>query len=66
MTIDDNTIVLINELRIRLTNSGVERTAGLGKAMSTECDFYQKSKRLFIERDLLEIKQMITKIGSLI
>ena len=59
---DDNQLAALETLRRRLNNSGIERTVGLGKALGTDCPNYNKSKRLFHERDLPDILRLINDI----
>ena len=52
-------IEILEALRLRLENSGVERTYGLKEALGGDCSFYRKSLDLFLERDFDDIKELL-------
>jgi hypothetical protein len=63
-TSGDQLLDLLNELRIRLNTSGVERTVGLRDNMGNDCSFYSKSLDLFLKRDYLELKDLVEQVYS--
>ena len=52
-------IRILEDLRLRLNTSGVERTQGLRDAMGEDCRFYRKSLDLFLGRDLTDLRQLL-------
>lgn len=55
----------LTQLEIRLVNSTVERTAGLGETMGRDCGYYKKSLKQFIDRDYIDLKNRVALIHSL-
>lgn len=51
-------IDVLEDLRVRLNKSGVERTTGLKKEMGDDCQYYRKSKDIFLQRDYDDLKQL--------
>lgn len=58
-------IYLLEELRKRLSNSGVERTTGFRDNMGENCPYYRKSMSLFLERDYIDLKNLVHKTEQL-
>ena len=52
-------IIALDQLRARISSSGVERTAGLRNAMGDDCSFYRKSLDLFLDRDYEDIESLL-------
>ena len=63
-TLDDLRLSL-NNLKDRLNSSGVERTKGLRDAMGEDCSFYRRSLDIFLQKDYLEIRNLIAKVNTL-
>lgn len=49
----------LDTLLKRLSQSGIERTAGLYKTMGTDCFYYKKSLDLFERNDYDDIKFLL-------
>ena len=58
----DKFLNALNELRVRLNNSGVERAVGVGKAMGKKCDYYTKAVRSVRNRDLSDINRLLKEV----
>lgn len=52
----------LEALRQRLNKSGVERTQGLQENMGDNCSYYKKSLSLFVDRDYIDLKNLITRL----
>jgi hypothetical protein len=65
LTPGEELLTLLDQLRKRLSNSGVERTQGLRDTMGKDCPYYKKSMQIFLERDYVDIKNLIQKIDSI-
>ena len=52
-------IQVLEQLRLKLNRSGVERTAGLRAAMGDNCEYYWKSMNVFLKRDYLPIRTLL-------
>jgi len=59
-------LLLLEKLRIRLSNSGVERTQGLRDNMGRDCPYYRKSMQLFLERDYEDVKNLTKQINTVL
>jgi len=69
-------IIRLEELRNKLNRSGVERTAGLMRVLSSEpggsdCSYYRKSLDIFLRKDydqihslLVDIKKAMNELGN--
>ena len=55
-------IRLLDDLRISLNKSGVERTQGIKIAMGNNCAYYRKSLDLFLDKDYNNISKLVRKI----
>ena len=66
MTTGEELVQELESLRQRLNNSRVEATNGLREAMGKDCTFFRMSMSKFINKDYLEIKDMLKKIQKLI
>lgn len=55
----------LEELRLRLKKSGVERTHGLRSAMGDDCPYYWKSLNVFLRRDYRELRDIIKEAHEL-
>lgn len=55
----------LEEIRLRLGRSGVERTAGLGNALGTDCGYYKKSMKKFLDQDYVDIRNLFKQAGDL-
>ena len=55
----------LEQLRVRLNSSGVERTAGLASAMGRDCTYYKKSLKRFIDEDFEQLSALSLKIEEL-
>jgi hypothetical protein len=54
-------IKLLEELRLRLDNSGVARTNGLLCELGEDCQFYRKSLDIFLNKDFDDILLLLTR-----
>jgi len=52
-------ILLLEELRVFMNASGIERTAGLHDALGDDCSYYRKSLDLFLDRDFDKLDELI-------
>jgi len=52
----------LSTLEKRVKNSGFERTAGLRASMGDDCSYYQKSLKLFLKNDLVDLKHLLVKL----
>jgi len=52
----------LNDLRIALNSSGVERTTGLKKTMGKTCQYYKKSRDLFLDQDYDKIRNLFYQV----
>ena len=59
-------VIVLDQLRQRLNNSGVERTIGLASHMSKDCGYYKKSLGKFLKQDYQDIRGLIDRASSLI
>lgn len=59
-------IKLLETLRLRINDSGVERTNGLLQALGDDCSYYRKSLDMFLDRDHDELKSLLTQALSLL
>jgi len=59
-------IQLLEELRVELNQAGVERTAGLLRAMGDDCSYYRKSLNIFLDKHYDKVKNLVTKAGQMI
>lgn len=50
----------LEDLRLRLNISGVERTQGLRDAMGSDCTYYRKSLDFFLVRDVDDLQSLLT------
>ena len=57
---------VLDQLRKRLNESGVERTAGLGSHMGKNCGYYKKSLRKFVDQDYQDLKNLLERAQSLV
>lgn len=55
-------IYLLEKLRIKLSNSGVERTVALRDNMGDNCPYYRKSMQLFLDRDYVDLKNLVHQV----
>ena len=63
-TLDDARL-LLNSLRERLEQSGVERTKGIREALGEDCKWYRKSLSMFLDKDYVELRDLIQTAHSL-
>ena len=59
-------IQTLEKLRLRLNDSGVERTNGLLCKLGDDCSYYRKSLDIFLRKDLDEIEKLINRAESLL
>lgn len=52
-------VSVLEDLRTRLNNSGVERTVGLRRKLGPDCDYYSMSLARFLKKDYLELRNLI-------
>jgi hypothetical protein len=50
------------ELRVRINNSGVERTKAILDGMGADCSYYRKSLDIFLDKDYEELKTILYDI----
>lgn len=55
-------VELLNKLRQRLNNSGVERTVGLRDVMGDDCTYFRRSMDKFIRKDYQDVHEIIGKL----
>lgn len=65
MTPGEELIDKLEQIRLRLHGSGVERTAGLGSHMGKDCDYYKKSLKMFLDRDYIDLRNLIQQANKL-
>ena len=53
-------IEILDTLSKRLSESGVERTAGLRRTMGSDCFYYKKSLDLFERNDFDDLRGLIS------
>lgn len=49
-------------LRLRIINSGVERTSALLRGMGDDCSYYRKSLDIFLRKDYDELKKLLSEV----
>ena len=54
----------LSSLQLRLQKSGFERTAGLRRAMGSDCPYYLKSLGHFQKNDLSDLRDLVQTLGS--
>lgn len=57
---------VFNQLRLRLNQSGVERTVGLREAFDDDCAYYRKSLDKFLKQDYVDLRNLTKKITDLL
>jgi len=65
MTPGEELIDKLEQIRLRLDRSGVERTAGLGNAMGKDCGYYKKSMGKFLDQDYIDLRNLIDQANKL-
>ena len=50
------------ELRVRINNSGVERTKAILDGMGADCNYYRKSLDIFLDKDYEDLKIILRDI----
>lgn len=58
-------IAELDQLRLRLSDSGVERTQGLREAMGDDCEFFRRSLSKFLEKDYIDLRNQVRIINKL-
>jgi len=66
MTPGQKLIIELEQLRTRLNKSGVERTNGLYDAMGEDCVFFKKSLSMFLDKDYIDIRNLLLSINQTI
>ena len=57
-------VEMLEKLRLRIINSGVERTFALLKGMGDDCQYYRKSLDILLQRDWEDLKKLICKTSE--
>lgn len=65
MTPGEELIDKLEQIRLRLEKSGVERTAGLGNHMGKNCDYYKRSLKIFLDKDYIDLRNLIQQANDL-
>jgi len=65
MTPGEELIDKLEQIRLRLDRSGVERTSGLGSNLGKDCDYYKKSLRIFLEKDYIDLRNLFSQANEL-
>ncbi len=65
LSTDRELIKKLEKLRLRLNNSGTQRTAGLLDSMGDDCTYYKKSMNIFLKRDYDEVRDLIKEAREL-
>jgi hypothetical protein len=59
-------IDVLEQLRVRLGKSGVERTAGLKDSLGDDCGYYKRSLKKFIDEDYQDVSNLVKRASDLI
>ena len=51
MIVGEKMILALEELRLAMNETGIERTAGLRTAMGENCSYYRKSLDIFLDEE---------------
>ena len=62
----EDLIRLLDDLRVSLDKSGIERTNGIRIGMGDNCEYYRKSLNIFLEKDYKKISSLIRKLNGLL
>ena len=65
MTPGEELVRQLELLRLRLNESGTERTVGLKDAMGDDCTFYRKSLEKFLTEDYMDLRNHMDNIHEL-
>lgn len=65
ITPGEQLIEKLEEIRLRLDKSGVERTNGLSTAMGRDCDYFKKSLKIFIDKDYIDLRNLFKQANDL-
>jgi hypothetical protein len=55
----------MNRLIDKLNASGIERTNGLRQIMGRDCDYYKKSLNLFLQKDYISVRNLVSACHEL-
>jgi len=57
---------VLNQLRLRLNDSGIERTIGLRDGLGDDCAYYRKSLDKFLRTDYIDVRNLVKKTQELL